>query len=147
MKLIPLVRNQFRNAHPSRRALTIRYAVVAMAVATLPPCNVQAQDRDEPVLANGARVQVVFGPRVTQQAPHLAGRWHTGRVGGQRCIFVAPDSVTVHDLYQLGPFIPGPVPQLAVPIEDILRLRVSTKYDGRFAPRAAEPGVRSRGQP
>lgn len=113
----------------------------------LPPASLHAQDRYEPVLANGARVQVVFGPRVTQQAPHLAGSWHTGRVGGQRCIFVAPDSVTVHDLYQLGPFIPGPVPQLAVPIEDILRLRVSTKYDGRFAPRAAEPGVRSRGQP
>ena len=78
-----------------------------------------------------ARVQVMFDTSFTRLAPQLADRWHTGRIIGQGCIAFAPDSVTVIDL---RPDLPPDVlaSQLAVPLKDILRLRVRTKYDGRF---------------
>ena len=106
-------------------------ACLVMTLVTTAPAY--AQEREEPVLAFRARVQVMFDTSFTRRAPDLADRWHTGRIIGQRCIAFAPDSVIVTDL---RPDLPPDVsaPQLAVPLRDILRLRVSTKYDGRFVP-------------
>ena len=95
--------------------------------------NLHAQDRYEPVLAHLARVQVMLDTGITNRAPHLAGAWHTGRVGGgfRGCISVGLDSISPLIFRpDLPPDTPAPI--LAVPLKDILQLRVSTKYDGRF---------------
>lgn len=95
--------------------------------------NVAAQAQEEPVLAHLARVQVMLDTSITNRAPELADRWHTGRVAGgmSGCIFVAPDSISP---LIFRPDLPPdtPAPMLAVPLRNVLRLRVSTKYDGRF---------------
>ncbi len=127
--------------------LTIVFGMLGAAVDSF------AQET-QPVLAHLARVQIMVD-RDKDDWGEFSGKWHTGAVtgGSRHCISIALDSITVTDLF---PGDPGSgadgsngdhhhhgyghhgsnngssVPVIAVPLEHISRIRVSSLYDGRF---------------